>query len=80
MVILHKFNKRIKEEAKGLKNSVNKVFTASSVFKTDSLIVLYNGQNMTKDIDFDIIGSNSFSFIYITPKQEDVLKIDYIKV
>jgi len=79
MVILHKFNKEIKEEANGIRDGVNKAFTSSSNFKLDSLVVLYNGQTMTKDIDFTVTGFNSFSFIYVAPKHEDVLRINYIK-
>lgn len=80
MVVLHKFNKKIKEIPDDLKNGVNKYFTSSSNFKDGSLVVSYNGQDMTKDVDFNVTGSNSFSFIYFAPKSEDVLEISYIKV
>ena len=79
MVVLNKFIKKIKEEALGLKNGVNKIFTSSFDFKDDSLVVLCNGQDMTKDIDFSIMDSDRFSFIYVVPKPEDILNINYIK-
>lgn len=79
MVVLNKFIKKVKEEAIGVRDGVNKLFTSSFDFKDDSLVVLYNGQDMTLDIDFIISTSNSFSFVYIAPKSDDVLKINYIK-
>ena len=79
MIVLTKFIKQIKEEATGTRDGINKTFTSSNNFKDGSLVVLYNGQDMTLDIDFVVLGSNSFSFVYIAPKPDDVLKINYIK-
>ena len=79
MVILNKFIKYIREEALGIRDENNKLFTSSEEFKSESLVVLYNGQELTVGVDFSILGFNSFSLIYMSPKSDDVLEINYTK-
>ena len=69
----------VNEEALGLINSVNKVFTTSAAFAASSLEVHLNGLVLLEGNDYTIVTSQSFEFTNapIDGSDPDVVVVSY---
>jgi hypothetical protein len=62
----------------GVLDGVNKVFTASSTFLSDTLEVYLNGLRQRQTADYDELSTTQFQFV-LAPLASDSISIDYIK-
>jgi len=81
MIVLRKISKStnivIGQELTGAVDGVNKTFTTPHNFKSDKIVVNFNGQELISSVDFEVTGLNKITFIYITPREHDELHATY---
>jgi hypothetical protein len=67
----------VAEPLTGVKDGVNQVYTTPQNYKTNRIIITYNGQSLYSPIDFLETGTNEITFVYLYPTVEDIIKALY---
>jgi len=65
------------ENAVGVRDNDNRIFTTAYSYITGTLLVNYNGQRLVKDNDYKEQSSNKFRLVYVKPYNDDNLVVDY---
>lgn len=55
-------------------------FTTSDTFQTGSLRVYLNGMYLQSGSDYEVLTSQTFRLLIITPQTGEVLQVEYIKL
>ena len=58
-------------------DGVNKTFTTEYEYVPNRISISYNGQLLHPPYDFEQSGGNEITFIYISPEEDDTLKVFY---
>lgn len=81
MIVLRKISKStnivLGQTLSGIIDGVNKTFTTPHNFKSDKIVVNFNGQELIGSIDFEVTGVNEITFIYVAPREHDELHATY---
>ncbi len=67
----------IAEELIGTIDNNNQIFNTQNEYESGTVSVLYNGQALHAPGDFTEDGGTQITFIYITPRLDDVLRVSY---
>lgn len=81
MIVLRKISKStnvvLGQELIGTIDGANRTFTTPHNFKSDKIVVNFNGQELIGSIDFEVTGLNEIKFIYVAPREHDELHATY---